>query len=72
MIKGPERYDELLQRWVPDVGHPDYVSEIAAPEFGELTGVIEDRPELPAECWIDKAVDIEKAWLEVERSCRGG
>ena len=40
-----------------------------------VEGVIEDaakKPELPADVWIEEPVDCERAWAELERSCRGG
>lgn len=36
------------------------------------TGTINDKPEtLKPECYNETPVDAEKAWTELERSCRG-
>lgn len=44
---------------------------IQVSDFGDLTGVIESKPELVPECWNDQAVDVAKAWQAVEDVCRG-
>lgn len=44
---------------------------IQVSDFGDLTGVIEVKPELPPGC-RQGPVDVELAWRELQRSCRGG
>jgi hypothetical protein len=61
-------------------GENDHIAQVChhgaiAPEFGDTTqvvGTIQDRPGLPPECHNGEPVDVDRAWLELQRSCRGG
>lgn len=47
--------------------------DASAIHFEIIEGVIDDAPErLQPECNNDAPVDVERAWSELQRACRGG